>query len=215
MDTITSKRRWLRRIVIAAASVGLCLGVAIVGVLQARPPLIKNYDLCVAYGFPISGTSPKVCTASGSIFRGPLAVATPSAPVDVPFQTISALSRSGNYPEKNDIFTTRVDWKTFWNKRHEGDNSNPYLPSIDFAQKVVVAISEGPFHSKAVGIQILSVKSSPQETVVSASMNKPGATCSSEPSISNPISIIAFDIPASPIRFDIKIRSQQCTAENN
>ncbi|MEO7617501.1 MAG: hypothetical protein ABIS59_01520, partial [Candidatus Saccharibacteria bacterium] len=187
MSTTTAKRRWFKRVAFIAIPLGLCLGIVIVGVLQARPVILRNYDECVRYGFVVTGSKPKICTAGDKAFQGPFEPDVSQVPVDIPFQTISGVSSTGNYPESNDIITNQVDWRTFWNKRHAGDSTNPYLPSIDFGQKVIVAISEGPLRTKAVGIQILSVKSGPTETVVSASMNKPGATCAAEPTTLNPV----------------------------
>lgn len=214
MDTTKIKRRWFKRIAFIAIPLGLCLGLVAVGILQARPVILRNYDECVRYGFLVSGSDPKICTAGDKVFQGPFEPKVSQVPVDLPFQTITGVSSTGSYPESNLIITNQVDWRDFWNKRHAGDTTSPYLPSIDFGQKVNVAISEGPIRSKAVGIQILSVKSGPTETVVTASMNKPGATCAAEPATLNPVAIITFDIPPKPIRIDLKIHSQQCDGNN-
>lgn len=211
MSNIPYNRIWPRATLLI--SLGVVLGIVYVGYLQSKPVQVNNYSTCVAYGFPVTGTTPQICTASQQTFRGPNAPNINPVVTNVPFQTISALNSAGNYPEKNDIITNQIDWQQYWDRIHSASETKPVLPAIDFSKKVVVGISQGPHRSRAVGIQILSVKTSSDDTVVSALVYKPGQTCKAEPFILNPAAIIAFDKQSSPILFDIKVQSKQCSTE--
>lgn len=207
-EVVSKKRNW--KYMSLFIFIGLLFGISIVWYLQSKPVAVRDYRQCRAYGYPISGTSPQVCMAAGKIYPGPFVVKKVPETIDIPYQAIASISGSGNYPEKNDIITTQSQWEKYWDLIHIGSDTKPFLPHIDFTKKTLVAITEGPHNSRAVGIQILSVKSSASETIVSASVSKPGETCKAESVKYDPTMIIAFDIPTTPIRFDIKGRSQEC-----
>lgn len=211
MSSISYRQIWPKAMLMI--SLGIVLGVVYVAYLQMSPVTIKSYDKCVAYGYPVSGTTPQICTASNKTFRGLNLPKVDIISVDVPFQTISSVNGSGNYPEKNDIITNQVDWQQYWDRINQSSETKPVLPTIDFSKKVIVGISQGPYRSRSVGIQILSVKTSSDDTVVNALVYKPGQTCKAESVTLDPTAIIAFDKQSSPILFNIRVQSKECATE--
>lgn len=189
---------------------GLLTGIAVIFLLESRPAKLNSFASCVAYGYPVTGTAPQICTAAGRTYTGPYVSPPTPTSIDIPFETVGAFSGPGTYPEKNDIIDDAVAWKAYWEAVHADATLKPALPAVDFEHKTLVGISQGPYRSASVGIKVTSVRKQDGKIIVSAEMIKPGQTCPAEAGTLAPASMIAFDTQKEPITFDIRSKSRQC-----
>ena len=210
MDTPLTKRRWFRRIAITAVLLGICLGLVVVVVLQARPAKIKSFAVCAAYGFPVTISEPKICSAKGVTFKDTAVSVSTPALTAINFTSLYRSDAPSAYPSANQIITSPSEWKKYWQGVHSYSATPVTLPEVDFTKKSVVAISLGSYRSTVVGIKVVSVRSSSQETLVVIEETLPAETCVALSFTSNPTVAIEFDKQVSPIRLKINTSSQDC-----
>lgn len=173
---------WLRLTVLA--SLAIC--VMIINFSGSVTP-INSFADCAQAGYPILESNPPACRAPGHTFTGPLEpVATPGpAQLVQPFSLLVQGDIHTNHPRHQEIISTELQWRTFWNRVHSGVNPIPPLLSVDFSKNDVIALVEGPQPTAGYALKAASVLVAPTGSIINVIRQVPTVTCKVDEATTN------------------------------
>ena len=174
---------------------------------------IRSFAECAQAGYVVSDTNPPACSDGHHAFVGPAeatADASPPPGQTVPFELMVEGNSGGNYPQRQEVITSGLDWQQYWVQVHAGLHSLPPILPVDFTQSNIVALSDGRQTTNGYNLKITGITSSAAGSVVEYTLTVPTITCTVANTPTNPYYIAKTPTLTAPVSFRLTTEYHDC-----
>jgi hypothetical protein len=168
------------------------------------------------YGPPvIDGRTTKRRVALGlavfALLCGSTALATASAP-SLPYHTIAHGSGPGSAVTKRAVYVARdvATWRRLWRQLNPG--SSPRPPAVDFAQFMVVLVTQGQKPTGGYDITVKTIRRTRGRLVVTVTEQAPGPHCVLPQIVTAPYDAVRVQRTGRPVVVERRAVVKDCRA---
>lgn len=138
---------------------------------------------------------------------------------EVDFQTLTSSfdtvvqGQYGSYDfeeEEYIVIDNQDDFEAFWEALHEGRDSTPSLPTVDFSQETVVAAVFGTKSTGGHTIDVTRVSSDGGQLHVQVEKGVPGDDCLTTQAVTSPYHVIKVPATGADFEFNASEETHSC-----
>jgi hypothetical protein len=107
-----------------------------------------------------------------------------------PFETILAAVHTGLAERRRELIRDEASWARLWAEVHAGFTPAPPLPTVDFAQHMLIAVALGTRPSGGFGVKVQSVTSRGERLEVAVAESCPAAGAMVTQSLTQPVEVV-------------------------
>ena len=204
--------KFRRRDLVALGTVVLALALVIFIQPQTSALNITSFAECADAGYPITETDPQSCSYEHQTYLGPRSIPAPlNVVTSAPFDLLVEGDSRGQYPQRQQIFTTASGWTEYWRSVHAGLSTIPPILPVDFNHFNVIALNEGTKPTDGYGLKVTSITVTGQGTVVYVSETIPGGRCKVAATPTSPYFIAETPVLTPPVSFRVSSNDHQCS----